>query len=90
MAITMAETTQITTSDAPVMNAWMFLRELHKTCHFQTREGRLCGEASASELKRWLQNGAVVVNGEKVAWDEPMDFPIFSYVLFPKKPVTLF
>ena len=72
------------------MNALMFLRDLHKTCHFQTREGKLTGDASSSELRRWFQNGAVVVNGEKVSWDEEMDFPIFSFVLFPKNPVTLF
>ena len=72
------------------MNALMFLKDLHRVCHFQTREGRKTGKASASELKRWLQNGAVVVNGEKVSWDEEMDFPIFSFVLFPKNPVTLF
>lgn len=72
------------------MNAWMFLRELHKICHFQTREGKLTGDASASELKRWLQNGAVIVNGDKIDWNEEMDFPIFSFVLFPKKPVILY
>ena len=65
------------------------MRDLHEACHFQTREGKRTGSASASELKRWLQNAAVVVNGEKVAWDEEMDFPIFSFVLFPSNPVTL-
>lgn len=45
--------------------------------------------ASSSELKRWLQNGAVLANGEKLAWDEEMGFPIFSFVLSPKHPVTL-
>lgn len=72
------------------MNAWQFLRDLDTVCQFQTREGKRVGKASASELKRWLQNGAMVVNGEKVAWDEPMDFPIISVVLFPKNPITLF
>ena len=71
------------------MTAWTFLRELHKVCHFQTREGKRTGEASVSELRRWLQNGAVVANGEKLAWDEKMDFPILSLVLFPHHPVTL-
>ena len=71
------------------INAWQFLRELHEVCQFQTREGKKIGKASASELKRWLQNGAVVANGEKLAWDEEMDFPLFSFVLFPKRPVTL-
>ncbi len=68
---------------------WQFLRELHEVCHFQTREGKKVGRASSSELKRWIQNRAVVVNGEPVAWDEPVDFPIFSFVLFPKNPITL-
>lgn len=72
------------------MNAWQFMRELHEICKFQSREGKRVGKASASELKRWLQNGAVVVNGEKIAWDECIDdFPIFSFVLFPKNPITL-
>lgn len=70
------------------MNAWMFLRELHKVCHFMSREKQ--GEATNSELKRWLQNGAVVCNGEKLQWDEPMDFPIHSFVLFPNNPITLY
>lgn len=72
------------------MNAWTFLRELHKVCHFQTREGRKAGDASASELKRWLQNGAVIANGEKLAWDEEIDFKLNSLVLFPKNPITLY
>lgn len=71
------------------VNAWQFLRELHEVCQFQTREGKKVGKASASELKRWCQNGAFVINGEKVAWDELIDFPVFSIMLFPKKPVTL-
>lgn len=72
------------------MNAWEFLRDLHKTCNFQTREGKKVGKASSSELKRWIKNKAFILNGEPVAWDEPIDFPIFSVVLFPKHPITLF
>lgn len=75
------------------MNAWEFLRELHKVCHFATREAKRGPNgmtASSSEIKRWLMNGAVLFNGEKVAWDEPIDFPVFSLVLFPKgNKVTL-
>lgn len=69
--------------------AWQFLTELHRSCRFQTREGRKIGAASSSELKRWIENGALVVNGEKVAWDERIDFPVNSVVLFPNHPVTL-
>lgn len=71
------------------MTAWQMLRDLHTVCCFQTREGAKFGKATNSELKRWLQNGVLVVNGEKVAWDEELDFPIFSFVMFPKNPVTL-
>lgn len=34
-------------------------------------------------------NKAVIINGESVAWDEPVDFPIFSVVLFPRNKITL-
>lgn len=64
------------------LNAWMWLRSLHEICHFQTREGKKVGRASSSELKRWLQNGALKVNAEAVKWDEPMDFSMFSVRLF--------
>jgi len=69
------------------MNAWELLMNLNKVCHFMSRERS--GKASNSELKRWIKNQALVINGEKVKWDEIMDFPIFSVVLFPKNRVTL-
>jgi len=72
-----------------VMNAWAFLRNLHEVCSFQTREGKKTGKASSSELKRWIQNKALLINGETVTPDEKLDFPIFSVVLFPKNPITL-
>ena len=39
---------------------------------------------SNGELKRHMQQGGVLVNGEKVAPDERIDFPVFSLVFFPK------
>jgi hypothetical protein len=71
------------------MTGLQFLRQLHEVCQFQTREGAKIGLASNGELKRWLQNGAVVVNGFKMTFDEEIDFPIRSLILFPKKPITL-
>ena len=72
------------------MKALDFLKLLHNDwCHFQTREGSGVGLASNSELKRWFLNGAVVVEGKKVKWDEQLKFPITSFVLFPKHPITL-
>lgn len=71
------------------MTAWEFLRNLHSGCCFQTKEGKKVGKASASELKRWIQNNALIINGEPVYWNEEMDFKMHSVVLFPKRPITL-
>ena len=71
------------------MTAWEFLKNLHEVCNFQTREGKKTGKASNSELKRWIQNKVLIINGEAVAFDEQIDFPIFSVVLFPRHPITL-
>lgn len=76
-----------------IVNALSFLRSLHSVCHFQTLEGKKVGDASSSELKRMLQNNALLINGESVKWDEELDFPIISVVMFPKnerKRCTLF
>ena len=48
------------------------------------------GKVSNSELKRWCHNKAVIVDGKAVKWDEELPEDIKSFVLFPKKPVTLF
>lgn len=72
-----------------MMTAWQFLRHINEVCHFQTREGKRVGSASNSELKRWIENKAFIINDETVKWDEPIDFPVYSVVLFPKHPVTL-
>lgn len=69
--------------------AWNFLKELHSVMHFQSREGAKRGKASSSELKRWIQNKAFILNGETVTPEELIDFPVFSVVLFPKNKVTI-
>jgi hypothetical protein len=64
---------------------WQFmmrLSQLHRG--FCSKEGNKVSRASNSELKRWVQNNALLINGEFVKWDEPIDFPICSIVLFPK------
>jgi len=38
---------------------------------------------SNGELRRHMAQGAVLINGETVTPDEPMDFPVFSLVFFP-------
>lgn len=43
-----------------------------------------CKPMSNGELRRHMQQGGVLVNGERVAPDELIDFPVFSLVFFPK------
>ena len=72
------------------MKAFQFLKDLHhQQCHFQTREGKKVGEASNTELLRWFKSGSVIINKTKANWDDEIIFPIQSFVLFPKHPVTL-
>ena len=38
---------------------------------------------SNGELRRHIQQGGVIINGERFTVDEPVDFPVFSLVFFP-------
>lgn len=40
--------------------------------------------ASNSELRRWIEQGGIIFNGEKMQPNEPIDFPLFSVIMFPK------
>lgn len=74
--------------NAAVVTCWNFLRGLNDVCHFMSRERT--GKATNSELKRWLQNKAIEINGKRPNWNDPVEFPITQMVLFPKKSrVTL-
>jgi len=48
------------------------------------------GKVTNSELKRWCQNQAVSINGQRVKFDQIVEFPINEMFLFPKNRVTLF
>jgi len=71
------------------MTAHEFLKLLHTFCCFQTREGSKVGKASLSELRRWCNNKAVIINNKQVNWNEEIKFPVTQMVLFPKHPITL-
>jgi hypothetical protein len=43
-----------------------------------------CTQMSNGELKRHVQQGGVLINGERVTENEVIDFPVFSIVFFPK------
>lgn len=45
-----------------------------------------CKPMSNGELRRHIQQGAVLINSERVEPNELIDFPVFSLVFFPKSP----
>lgn len=66
------------------MNSLDWLKQLHQVCSFQTKEGTLVGPASNSELKRWIVNGVVEVNGRRLKLSDAIDInSITSVILFP-------
>lgn len=66
-----------------ILKAREWLANLNKLTQFMSIEtpGK---RASNSELQRWLDQGSILINGERVTRDELMDFPIISVVLHPK------
>jgi len=70
---------------------FQFLKEIHQICQFcsvetPTRDGRV-HHPSNSELRRWIEQGSLLINNEKCKPDEILDFPLISVVLFPKSGV---
>lgn len=41
-------------------------------------------QMSNGELRRHISQGAVLINTEKVTFDELIDYPVFKLVFFPK------
>jgi hypothetical protein len=52
---------------------------------------RPCTYASNSEIRRWIKQGVIMFNTERITFDEKIDFPVFSLVIFPssKRRTTL-
>lgn len=52
-----------------------------------------CTEASNSEVRRWIDQNAVLCNGTALTKSTEIEFPVTSLVLFPRSAVrrtTLF
>ncbi len=67
-----------------------FIISLRPAVPFSTE--RPCKEASNSEIRRWLKNHSISINGERLHDpNEPLDFPVFSLVFFPnsKRKTTI-
>jgi hypothetical protein len=63
-------------------NALTYLNSLRPALPYSIEKP--CQVASNGEVKRWMQNNAVIVNGQPVKWDTPIDFEVVSLVFFPK------
>ena len=57
--------------------------------HFSFFQGKeRPGPVSNSEMRRWLANHSILLNGSKPGPDDLITLPITSFVCFPKKPDT--
>jgi len=59
-----------------------FLTQFHLPC---SRE-RPPAPPSRSELRRWFQQQAVQINGRRVRWNDPIEFPVWQCLFFPHAP----
>lgn len=41
---------------------------------------------SNADIRRLCEQKSILINGEHVSHSEPMDFPVFSLVIYPKSP----
>jgi len=63
------------------MTALEFLISLRPAIPFSVETP--CKLMSNGELRRHIQQGGVLINTERVAATEQIDFPVFSVVFFP-------
>lgn len=69
-------------SEETILDAML---DIHKLCRFQSREKPGTGLASNGEVRRWISQGAVELNGAKASsvdiWPAGA---VTSLILFPK------
>ncbi len=63
------------------MTAYEYLKSFD---HLPMSIERPCTIPSNSEVKRWLKNGAVIINGKKPKPNDEIEFPITELVYFSK------
>jgi hypothetical protein len=66
------------------VTALEFLISMRSTLPMSKEAGKEPKIASNSEIRRWLRDSAVVLNGIKVKADDNVRFPITSLIFFPK------
>jgi hypothetical protein len=65
------------------MTAYQYLCGVQKFLPVSRENTNPCKPVSKSEIKRWLQNKTVIINGRRPNWDEQIQFPIDELVFFP-------
>jgi tyrosyl-tRNA synthetase len=85
---------QITITTMNSMTALQYMIMLNDMVGGFWSTGQKGTKASKSELRRWLEQSSVAINGKKIQNPQEMlTFPIQSLVLFPKsetKRITIF
>jgi hypothetical protein len=64
------------------LNALTYLNNLRPALPMSAEHP--CTLMSNGELRRHIQQGGVLINGERLDLKEEIDFPVFSLVFFPK------
>lgn len=64
-------------SDVTVLS---FLTRFHLPC---TRERGSAAQPSRSEIRRWCEQQAVLLNGQRVHWSTAVSFPVWQLIFFP-------
>ncbi len=57
-----------------------FLSQFHLPV---TRERGSAAQPTRSEVRRWCEQQAVLINGQRVRWNDPIIFPVWQCVFFP-------
>lgn len=57
-----------------------FLTRFHLPC---TRERGSAAQPSQSEIRRWCEQQAVLLNGQRVHWSTAVSFPVWQLIFFP-------
>jgi len=68
------------------MTAYEYLCSVQRFLPASREVKNLGGLVGKSEIKRWLENKAVLINGRRPAWKDMISFPIFELVFFPNSP----
>jgi hypothetical protein len=73
------------TFTTPSLTAFQALLHINQHCQFMSIEVK-SEKASNSEIKRWLNQGAIHVNSQAISATDPWPPMIRSLVMFPKSP----